>query len=292
MFAIGMVIQAFLMLSGTLKKEDWKGFLIAFGGGLLGMIPARSENLNEYNLSFHLFLTVLLGASFFTGIFRHRLISRIGARTILIFNILLLYLIYDRFGFSYFLFGLFLIPTLITLINGFSGIDASFNWQVFFYVWFSLIVIAIGLMHFAFGDFYQIFFGSSGNRESSLLSFILAGAAFLYIISNVWYVIMLMPMQAKHQSWPERRRNIQRHMHLLAHGYVWQKGDWVGNLITVLIFPLIIFLNYQLKVFDESIFVSLIVVLTPIAAGSILKTHDDGIGDLNQAGLDDFLVYK
>ena len=119
--AAGMILEAFSMLSGKWQKGDAKVILITFAFGLFGMFPGKSEEV--YDLKSHLFISCVMGAVFFVSAFRERLVSRVGARTLLIINILLLFLVYERFGLSYNLFWILLIPSFVTLINGFSNIS-------------------------------------------------------------------------------------------------------------------------------------------------------------------------
>ena len=49
----------------------------------------------------------------------------------------------------------------------------------------------------------------------------MSGAAYLYIVTNAWFVLALGPTPiARGQSWGERMEQVRRHMTLLAHGCV------------------------------------------------------------------------
>lgn len=280
-FALGMFAQAFYMLLGRWRKGDFKKILIAFGTGLFGMVPGKNED--NYDLNFHLFISCVFAAVTFTSMFSRRLVSRVGARTILILNIILLFLVYDKFGFSFFIFGVLLIPTLLTLINSFSNLDKTFHFQVFFYVWFSIILVCIGMLHFAFSDLFKTFgfFESVGYVDPLPLIFI--GGAFLYIISNMWYVFLLVPMTGKRQTMKNRMINIRKHMQLMAHGYIWEKDDLLGNIVTVIVLPLVLILNYKFAFFSEQFFISTILVILPfLSLGAPSMHQDDGVGFMSE----------
>ena len=278
-FSFGMFAQAFSVLLGKWQNGDGKKLLLSFAMGLLGMVPGKNEH--HYDLNLHLFFSCMWAASVFTSMFKYRLISRIGVRTILVLNILLLFLVYDKFGVSYLIFGVLFIPTLITLMNGFSDLDQTFGWQVFFYVWFSVVLVSIGLLHFGYGDLFKTFGFNGETGQVDPFNLFFTGGAFLYILSNAWYVIMLIPVTGKHQSMENRMKNIREHMQLLAYGYIWEKGDVVGNIVTVIIFPLILILNYKFGFWSESLFVSIILVFLPFFASRFSGiNYDDGVGSM------------
>lgn len=276
-FVLGMFAQAYSMLLGKWQEGDIKKLLIAFGTGFFGMVPGKHER--NYELNLHVFYSCIIAASTFTSVFNHRLISRVGARALLILNILLIFLIYIKFGFSYFIFGLIFIPSLITLINGFSNLDDSFKWQVFFYVWFSIIIVSIGLLYFAFGSLLQTF-GWSDVETTASFSIFMTGAAFLYILSNAWYAIMLIPVTGKHQTLENRMAHVRQHMQLLAYGYVWEKDDWLGNMLAVILLPLLLIVNYHFNFIGMDLVISLILISMPLFSLTVPAVHsDDGIGE-------------
>src|SRR5262249_17425667 len=69
---------------------------------------------------------------------------------------------------------------------------------------------------------------------------IVSGAAFLYIVTNAWFVLALVPIKFRHgQKWSERMAEIHRHMTLLARGYVWEKEDPLRSLAVLVGLPLL-----------------------------------------------------
>jgi len=280
-FAFGMFAQAFLMLQGKWEKGDARKILVSFLIGLLGMFPDEDEDV--YDLTFHLFLSYAITAFTFTSMFSRKLISRVGARTILILNILLLFLLYEEFGFSYIIFGVLLIPSLLTLANSLSDLGKTFHWQVFFYTWFSVTLVSIGILHFGFRDFFTAFGWGESNEQVGILNVFFSGGVFLYILSNAWYAIKLIPLRDEYQSKQDRMRDIKKHMHLLAYGYIWEKNDLFRNIVIVIVFPLLLLLNYKFSFISKSLFVSVVLVLLPFISSNISNVEiNDGVGLLKK----------
>lgn len=270
-FFAGMIFQALFMLVGKWEAGDFKKVFISFGIGLLAMLLGDSED--DYDLGLHFFLSTLLFIFTFTAYFRERILVRIGARTLLIWNILFLSLLVSHFRFSWTVVVMVFMPTVLTIINGFTDMDRKFGWQVFFYAWFSIMVASIGFFHFAFrnlGILFQwgeigIMFGFGQVLPVSPLEMFLTGASFLYIISSAWYALALIPIPlSKRQTYQQRMIEVRKHMQMLAYGYLWQKDDFLSNFICAILFPLFLFLNYQFAIIGESTLISLVLVILPL----------------------------
>jgi hypothetical protein len=278
MFFFGMLVQAFMMLAGKWKPGDWKWVLGTFATGLIGMLPGDDEEI--YSLSFHLFYSCALGAIFFTAHFRKQLLLRIGARSLLIMNVLFAAIIIDRFGLSWPLIILFAIPTILTLLNAFTDFDHHLFWQVLFYVWFTVMVIGIGLYNFAFNDLS--IFNWTELAATGPLSVAFTGAGFLFLLCNIWFVLALIPIPGKHQKMSERIVEVKEHIQLLAYGYVRETGDEARNLIYLIFMVAILLVNYTFSIVEKSVIISAMLAFTPILSGlkKEVSIVDDGIGKL------------
>lgn len=275
-FVFGMFAQAFYMLWGRWEKGDGKKTLLAFTLGLAGMLPGKNEK--EYSIPLHLFLSCMLAAFAFVQQFRKKLLVRIDGQILLAWNVIFLAVLFSRLDIVAWwpLFAIIVLPTAMTIINGFSDIDRTFMWQVFFYVWFTVIIVAVGLFHFAF-DTLKVFWGTI-PPETSLFNLIFAGASFLYILVNAWYALYIVPLPGKHQSFANRMQEVRAHMQLLAHGYLWKKDNIVANVALVIVLPFFFALNYFYQFADESFFVSLALVVTALISGNRKVESDDGVG--------------
>lgn len=278
--ALGLVVQAFIMLFGKWQKGDFKKVILSLATGLLGMLPGKNER--DYDVRLHIFMSLVVAAFSFTAAFASRLVSRIGARTLIVANAMVVLIVFDKFGYSETIFYILLVPTLITLINGFTNLDRHFVAQVFFYLWFCTMLFTIGLIQFAFGDMLNIMgWGDSAHLPSFLSTFFM-GAALMYILSNVWFVLYMIPFTDKHQTLEDRMNKIKIHMQRLAFGYIWQKDDTVGNIITVIVLPIALFANHIYGWIDLNTLIFIVLALIPFTVRPAVGEAplDDGIGTL------------
>ncbi len=192
-FALGMVLQALLMLGGRFRRGDWGRAAGALAAWLLGLIPGKHEL--EYHLLLHVFYGLLVVAFVFTYLFRDRLLTHIGGRVLLAWNLLLVYVAVNGGWDSPLELLLLLLPTVPTVVNAFTDIDRNFGWKVFFQAWFSTILVVIAINGFDAGLF-GVFEPDGGVRPAlrSPFEMIAGGAAFLYIIANAWFVLALVPI--------------------------------------------------------------------------------------------------
>src|SRR5262245_577036 len=153
-----MALQATLMLRGAFRSGDAKraGLVVLFSLG--GLIPGKHEHPYEPLWHMMLVFTMLGGAFAFT--FRQRLLIHVGARILLAWNIVLVYVLiqtgWDRGPTG----SLLLVPTILTVINAFTDIDRAFGWKVFFYAWFSFILVAIAISGLNTGPLAMFFQGN------------------------------------------------------------------------------------------------------------------------------------
>jgi len=200
-FALGMVLQALLMLGGRFRRGDWGRAAGALAAWLLGLIPGKNEL--EYHLLLHVFYGLLVVAFVFTYLFRDRLLTRIGGRVLLAWNLLLVYVAVNGGWDSPLELFLLLIPTVPTVVNAFTDIDRNFGWKVFFHAWFSTILVVIAINGFDAGLLGA--FEAEGGVAAPLrspLEMIAGGAALLYIVANAWFVLALVPIPlSRSQSW-------------------------------------------------------------------------------------------
>lgn len=282
--ALGIAVQAFFALYGKWEKGDWKKFIGALALGLfLGIMPGKNEK--EYVLEFHLILSCFLMAFFVATFFKKKLISLVSARTLVVFNVVALFLLFEKFGFSQVIIIILAIPSLVTLAAAFSNIDRYFSMQVFFYAWFSTLSIIIAVFHFfvsgLLGEFTTYEPGSSWKQ---IFNIFLIGTAFFYLVKSAFYVLNLNPMPGKHQTWASKKQDLKEHVQLLAHGYIWKEGDMLGNLIILLVIPVTFFLNQRFSFMDESLLITVIITTAPLLdrTSHELQSKGDGIGDLSK----------
>jgi len=266
-FALGMVLQALLMLGGRFRRGDWARAGWALASWLIGLLPGKHEP--EYHLLLHVFYGMLVAGGVFTYLFRDRLLPHIGARLLLAWNLLLLYVAVRSGWDSTLQIFLILIPTVPTVVNAFTDIDNTFGWKVFYQAWFSTILVVIAIYCFDIG-LLDVFEAKGGVALAlrSPFEMIAGGAAFLYIIANAWFVLALNPIPGRGQSWDSRMKEVRAHMDLLAHGYVWEPDDPLRSLAVLVGLPVaLVAISYAGA--DVRAVVPFAVSIMPLAAGPV-----------------------
>ena len=266
-FGLGIVVQAVVMLRGSFQAGDWKRIGLVLLASLCGMVPGRHEPI--YDPLAHVFLAFTVLGGGFAFAFRKRLLVHVGGRILLAWNIVLVFVVLQaRWGWKQEV-ALLVVPTILTVINAFTDIDREFGWKVFFYAWFSTILVVVAISGLSKGPF-SLFFGHGVSAVARPpVEMLLSGAAYLYIVTNAWFVLALWPTPlSRSQSWDNRMQEIRRHMALLAQGYVWEKDDPWRSLAVLLGLPVILIAVYHWGSANRHGIVLLAIALMPLLAGS------------------------
>jgi hypothetical protein len=265
-FGLGIAVQAILMLRLSFRSGDATRIGLALLFSLIGMIPGKHEH--PYEPLWHVLMVFTMMGGAFAFAFRERLLTHVGGRILLAWNIVLVYVVLQAgWGWNRGV-ALLVVPTILTVINAFTDIDRAFGWKVFFYAWFSTILVAIAIIGLDTGPLAMFF----QNRTSAIarppLEMFLSGAAYLYIITNAWFVLALWPTPlSRTQSWKDRMGEIRRHMTLLAQGYVWEKDDPWRSLAVLVGLPLILFAASHFGSANNRGIIFLAIALMPVVAG-------------------------
>lgn len=266
-FALGMVLQALFMLGGRFRRGDWGRAGWALASWFIGLIPGKHEQ--EYQLLFHVSYGMLVAGGVFTYLFRDRLLPRVGGRVLLAWNLLLVYIAVNGGWNSPLEVFLLAIPTGATVVNAFTDIDRRFGWKVFFQAWFSTILLVIAIYCFDAG-LLGVFVGDGGGVPTlrSPLQMLAGGAASLYIIANAWFVLALVPIPGRGQSWDSRMKQVRAHMDLLASGYVWEPDDPLRSLAVLVCLPAaLVAISYAGA--NVRAVVPFAIAMMPMAAGGV-----------------------
>jgi hypothetical protein len=261
-FAVGIALQAVAMLRAAFQRGDSKRMWKTAGLSLLGMAGKRSKQ--PYSVLAHIFLSLTLFAVLFAYQFRERLLPTVGGRLLLAWNIVLIDVVVRAGWGSPVTYALLAVPTLLTIVNGFTDIDRAYGWKVFFHAWFATILVLIGVRGFNAGPLAFFLGNSTGWVEPSPLDMLVGGAAWLYIVTNAWFVLALIPIPLRRgQKWEDRMREVRAHMNLLARGYAWESHDIPRSLAVLVILPLVLVASARWAGGAERIVVTLAIALMP-----------------------------
>jgi hypothetical protein len=280
-FAIGIALQAVAMLRGSFQRGDSKRMWKVAGLSLLGM-AGRGSRGQSYSVLGHIFLSLTLFAILFAYQFRERLLPAVGGRLLLAWNLVLIDVVVRAGWGSPVTYALLAVPTLLTVVNGFTDIDRAYGWKVFFHAWFATILVLIGVRGFEAGPLAFFLGDSTGWVEPSPLDMLVGGAAWLYIVTNAWFVLALLPIPLRRgQKWVDREREIRAHMNLLARGYAWESHDPLRSLAVLVILPLVLLGAARWGGGAERVVVALAIALMPwLAARPGAAAGDDRVARL------------
>ena len=266
-FALGMVLQAWLMLGGRYRSGDGGTLALVIVMSLGALLPFRRES--QYVPAEHWFSVCVMGAILFVAFFRERLLPRIGGRILLAWNILLVFIVLRAGWTSPFLLVPLGIVSTLTVVNAFSDIDRRFGWKVFFHAWFTTILVVFAVVGMDFGPLGEMLTGSPVLMKRSPLEMMLTGAAIMYLVTNAFFVVALIPLPGKGQKWKERVEEIRRHMELLARGYVWEKDDPLRSLAVLVALPLLLFATARWGVGIDHVIVQAVIAMMPAFTGRV-----------------------
>ena len=217
LFYAGILAQAVFLLIGQLTLKDAGMVLACCAGSLLGFIPGKHEHM--YDLSSHWFIVACAFSIGYALCFKKKILEHIDKEILLVWTLVGLYIaLQTPFIVSHpQLLIVLLSLSLLAVINAFAGFDRSYGWQVYFYVWFLCVLVGIVASQFAFSTMFSIF-GHHAAPANSYTMFVV-GMSFLYLAVNFWFVIELIPLPGKHQSFEERLEEVEEAMDVLAEDY-------------------------------------------------------------------------
>src|SRR4029077_8865840 len=124
-FALGMVLQALIMLRARFRPGDARTVAIVIGVSLAALLPFRRDP--QYLPVQHWFGVCATAALLFAGFFRARLLPRIGGPLVLACNIVLVFVVLQAGWTSPFLLVPLGFVSFLTVVNAFTVIDQSFG---------------------------------------------------------------------------------------------------------------------------------------------------------------------
>ena len=278
-FALGVALQAMRALFGRPRPGDGKRLAIAGAIGLLGFVPGRHES--HYSALAHFYAALFAFGMGFAWKFRERLLARIGARILLAWNLLTLAALWSLDGHGGAFTLVLLLPTALTVTAAFTDIDRDFNTQVLLHVWYSVMLIVIAAVEWHVTSWRDLAAFAEAFGARSIVGNVFAGAAFLYVAVNAWFVLALIPVPLrKGQPWIERIEEVQRHMKLLAWGYVWAQEDPWRSLAVLVVLPLALIANARWQFLDPSHAIVAGIALMPLVTSPDGPEGDDRVGEL------------
>lgn len=268
-FYIGTLIQSIFLIGYNFEKKDFLKFLGCLGFGILALAPGEKEYV--YDHFFHLLLMAVFFAGAYAFIFKKKLLREINRDVLLLWNLIFIYIILR----TPYLSGTLLVVTagllsLPSLVNIFYRLDKRYIWRVYFYIWFLFMIVSISLSHTTFSNL-SFFVQKGSNMPTDSLKMFLLGASCLYIVTNLLYLLELIPFTGKHQSMSSRLREIREDMALMASRYEPGNQIWSRPFTTLALTTGLLCLNYFFNYLNDSSLIYLLIALTPVIDRFLFK---------------------
>ncbi|MBI4128357.1 MAG: hypothetical protein HY459_04830 [Parcubacteria group bacterium] len=182
----------------------------------VGVIPKQMDDVAGF-----LFLFFLLFASIASMALRKAVLQKINELVLLAFAVAFWFLFLTHIEGMYKpLFALIaFIPTLAIVMNVLLDKQLTFPWRVFFYALF--LAMDLFLLYFQFSASSSTFFNPTASTLGlfDLVNAFFLGIVSFYLIANVWYLFILLPLPDRHRPYQEVLRDWRAHLHLLAGKY-------------------------------------------------------------------------
>jgi len=261
-FGLGVITQAILLI-----RNDWKWgkFALCIGAGCFGMMPGKHEY--NYEPLMHIFICFCIFAIMFALFFKEDILPLISEKVLLSYSLIFWF---SFFSFFYkdafihkFLFFLFLIPSLSAVYIAFIKTKLNFLGKLFFYTWFLIIVVSLGLFRFSFSHL-SLFFDKHHVPWIGSVDCLLTGMAFLYLIVNATYIWELIPIPGKNQTMESRMQQWHELTNLMTQRCDDQQPTHLQTILILVLQGGGLLLNYLYHLVPAGVLINVLILLPAI----------------------------
>jgi hypothetical protein len=248
-FALGVLLQAASMIWG--KTNNLASFLAAILFVLLLVVCGASRG---NDLEF-----ITLGSAFIFAIvfaigYRKEIMPAIDERMILIFTILLCFVC---LGFSWWTgtaLGLSILGIAVIAALALALTDYKLNWplRLIFYAWAIVMATVFAGLQLA----------SAFNSQQTLIDFFFSGMIFMYAISFITYVLYMIPLPGKFQSFADRIQQWKEYLELMGNKYSNKQMSKIEAVIIIIALGGAYLINSLLGIIPTLLFVNIVLLLT------------------------------
>lgn len=268
---LGALLQGIFLINlfdnFKFKKRKF-AILLAMSLFILFYMHFSSHSMNPispatYTLSFILIFSLLI-----VIIFKKYALSSINSRNVFILTILFWYIVSGLLGYStklftidfrifVTLFGVFLIPSFISLVSVLFKFKLNSFIKFFLYIWF--LIIMIFLSFFVSWDLLSLFKGVSEGLSLKPITAFMFGSVLTYTYVNVFFLFMFIPNFKL--GYKVAISNIKEYISLLISKY----NDYYMNLFETLAWVIFIFLTFYINnkyiFLDKNVIVGFILII-------------------------------
>lgn len=181
-------------------------------------------------------------------------------------NMIFWYLFLLHFGVPNGFAAVLLIPTLISFIMALRSSPPSFGWKVFLYAWFVCMMVTWSVIYFRLNSLDFFFTAPMYVRLLDPIGVTLNGAAFLYIFVQALFILLLIPLPDKHQTYASRIKEVRKHALMLSTGYADTQVHHTQLLLASAGLSGVLWANFHTRWIPDGLLVSLLIVLSANSA--------------------------
>jgi hypothetical protein len=206
----------------------------------------------------HLAFAYIAYAAVFGALFRKDILPVVSEKLLLVLTVLFWYgfaaTFYRGTIAQIIMMSVALVPSALTVHVALTRPPLNFWLKLFLYTWFLMIVVALGLFQFPYGNLR--IFTEHRVPWMSAADALATGMALVYLVVNAMYLYLLIPIPGKTQSFGDRMKQWHELTDLMTQRCTEDEPTHAQALLTVGIIGALAFVNYAFHLIPASLFIS------------------------------------
>jgi hypothetical protein len=246
---------------------------------VIGFLPFRHEH--GYHPHQHTIAAFVFFVFAFAAVYMKWLMPVVSEHMLLVWNILFLVTVVPLLGPASPWFYPLLVPSASTLVLAFVPWKIPFGLKVAFYAWFLAMLIGLGVAQFETGAISAFFDESTRIRLSPAEAFV-SGMAFMNIGIYAAFLVLLIPIPSKHQTWDERLREWHLETDLMVRHFDDDNQRVMTTLAILVLLGALVAAQAKWALLSPLMFLNLSIAITPAALRLLSPSHRalDGARDV------------
>lgn len=266
MFGLGLLAQAVFLVKNDFRKNI-RRFLGALAPSIalaaifiFSILLDDSRKITVNDIYLFLFLSYLLFALSFTGLFFYKALYEINEKILLVWTLIFWYAYAVNFNLFHWASIIFLVPTAIVLIAGFAPAHMDYFWKAFLYGWFLFILVFLVFVQFKSANLNLFLSPKKIAVSYDFLTAISAGMVFLSTMIYGSHLLAFLPIAGKHKRWDDRSKEIREHAINLSGKYSDYQMMFTEALAVLGVIGGIFLFNYHFKVITNDLLINLAII--------------------------------
>lgn len=261
LFGAGLLFETLLLLRQKLDYKKTLGIILFLFLSLLVSF-LKWEGGSIYK---NIFAAFLVFALFVGIIFKDEILPKISEAKLLSFTVSFWFVFLTPFQQNMYYLNLVgavaIIPTVLTLIIGFFTFELNRWLKLLLYLWFLIINTTLLFTQISFRDF--LFFFDATVAAVDFIAVFVAGMSFMIIVTNLFYLWLLIPFLPYEGTIKERRKEWKEHITGMIKKFSDYQIKPSYSLLLLLLQGGGFILNYYYRFFPSYFLINLWIVLIP-----------------------------